>query len=162
MSDGFFPAYAPAVDVFPSSSLITRSDNTCYRSTVFDNSVIRAADVRLMFRGQVSGTPIVGGFLDLYLTVGMTLTAGMFTDGIDPTAAVGASVSAPMYSRHIANIPVANSAGTSFSWEGSILEYVSAMPVMWAIVVCNRTGVTTSSTAANNTFHATFVNYGYA
>jgi hypothetical protein len=36
------------------------------------------------------------------------------------------------------------------------------MPVMWAIVVCNRTGVTTSSTAANNTFHATFVNYGYA
>jgi hypothetical protein len=162
MVEGFFPVYSPVVEVFPALTLVNKATDTCYMSSVFNNSVIQAADVRLMFRGNVVGTPVVGATFDIYLATGHTIGSNVLTDTYSTTTPAGNSVSAPRYSRHLVSLQVPNESSAYFSWEASLLEYIGAMPLIWSIILCNRTGVPTSGYTQYNTFTAGFVNYGYA
>lgn len=162
MVEGFFPVYSPVVDVFPSLTLVNKATDTCYMSTVFNNAVIQAADVRLMFRGNLVGTAVVGATFDIYLATGHILGDNLLTDNYSNSTPVGNTVAAPRYSKHLTTLQIPNESSAYFSWEASLLEYIGAMPVTWAIILCNRTGVPTSGVTMYNSFTASFVNYGYA
>lgn len=161
MVDGFFPAYSPVFDIFPSASLNGLSTGSFYQSTTFDNVTIRAADVRMRMDIRLNGSTVPGGKLDLYLATGHLLGTNTLSDRLTTTTAAGTTVYNIAYSTLIKTLDIPASSNPYVSWEGSLLDLVGSMPPVWCLVLANLSGAPTTA-SGGNLFTGMFVNYGYA
>lgn len=160
MPAGFFPSYSVPVEYIPTASFISLPSGSGVVSSVFDNSLIQAADARIFIASQAASTPLVGGTLDVYMFSGIDTSTNL-TDNVSPTVTAGTSLSTFIHSRHIVSIPGSPSSSAIY-WESSLLDYVGSLPRVWGIGVVNNLGVALSSSSSVHKFWLSFVNYGYA
>lgn len=154
----FTPNYSAPVTAISTAALQGLSINGARKAVLTDNTLVKAADVRVKLDVQVGATVAAGDTIDLYLAAshdGLSLTDGYAYNDLDTTA-----VAVPVFSQIIVSIPVTFS-GQYVRWEDSILSYLASIPPYFAVVLHNRTASTLNGSHEHKVTYV-FATYEYA
>lgn len=154
----YVPVYSDVFSLLSAGVLQSLANDRTKKAVSIDNQITRATDMRMFLKVALASSPLAGGSIDLFMTSGVDTFN--YTDGYAHGSLPTENFSNPIDSTPIVSIPCL-AGRTTYTWEGSLLDYVPSLPRAFAILLWNRSGVAFHA-SSQSFLTGAYVNYEYA